>query len=56
MYISRWQAPVPMPALRDTERARILDERDAARLDRWLARAVTCMTADELFAEPGESG
>jgi hypothetical protein len=43
-------------ALQDTERAQILDERDAARLERWVARAVTCRTADELFMEPGESG
>jgi hypothetical protein len=30
---------------------RILAEPDPARLDRWIARAVTCATTDELFAE-----
>ena len=36
----------------DPARARILDEQDLARLGRWLARAMTCATAAELFAEP----
>lgn len=34
----------------DRDRARILAERDPARLDRWLARAVTCTSVGELFA------
>jgi len=33
-------------------RARILDERDAEQLDRWLDRAMTCTTLADLFAEP----
>jgi Uma2 family endonuclease len=33
-------------------RERILAERDPARLDRWLARAVVCGSAAELFVEP----
>jgi len=33
-------------------RARILDERDPERLDRWIARATNCTTTAELFAEP----
>jgi len=33
-------------------RERILAERDPARLDRWLARAVVCGSATELFVEP----
>jgi Uma2 family endonuclease len=35
-----------------SERARILDELDASRIERWIARAVTCADLDELFAEP----
>ncbi len=34
------------------DRARILDERDPARLDRWIARATICAEIAELFAEP----
>jgi hypothetical protein len=30
----------------------ILGERDAARLERWIARAITCTAAAELLAEP----
>jgi hypothetical protein len=33
-------------------RARILGERDLARLDRWITRAMTCATIAELFTEP----
>jgi Uma2 family endonuclease len=33
-------------------RARILDERDLERLDRWIARAMTCTTVAEMWAEP----
>ena len=36
----------------DAARARILGERDLARLQRWLSRAMTCATVAELFAEP----
>jgi Uma2 family endonuclease len=36
----------------DTARERILGERDLVRLERWLARAMTCATLAELFAEP----
>ena len=32
-------------------RARILDERDPDRLDRWIARAASCTTTAEVFAE-----
>jgi Uma2 family endonuclease len=34
------------------ERERILAERDLARFERWIARAVSCASADELIAEP----
>jgi hypothetical protein len=34
------------------DRARILDERDLVRLDRWIMRAVTCVDVAELLAEP----
>jgi putative restriction endonuclease len=33
-------------------RARILEERDPDRLDRWIARATTCTSLAEVFAEP----
>jgi hypothetical protein len=33
-------------------RERILAESDRARLHRWVARAATCATLDEVFAEP----
>ena len=33
-------------------RARILGERDPERLDRWIARAMTCTTLAEMFAGP----
>lgn len=36
-------------AVGDAERQRILGERDPVQLDRWLARAVTCTEAAELF-------
>jgi Uma2 family endonuclease len=39
-------------ALDPAARGRILAERDPARLDRWFARAVTCASLAELFAEP----
>ena len=39
-------------ALDQPARARILAERDPARLDRWFARAVACSSTAELFAEP----
>lgn len=39
-------------AICEGERARVLDEPDRARLTRWLARAATCASAAELFAEP----
>jgi len=34
------------------DRDRILRERDPARLERWLARAIACGSAAELLAEP----
>jgi Uma2 family endonuclease len=34
------------------ERERILAERDPVRLERWIARAARCASADELLAEP----
>jgi hypothetical protein len=34
------------------DRDRILDERDLARLERWIARAIACTSAAELLAEP----
>jgi Uma2 family endonuclease len=37
-------------ALAAVDRARILAERDPARLGRWIARAATCATISELFA------
>jgi Uma2 family endonuclease len=40
---------VPLDA---AARERILAEQDPARLEDWIARAVTCTTADDLFAEP----
>jgi hypothetical protein len=51
------QALLDVLALRDLRidapaRERILGERDPARLRRWLARALTCTTVVELFAEP----
>jgi hypothetical protein len=39
-------------ALDEATRARLLAERDTQRLDRWLARATTCATIDELDLEP----
>ena len=39
-------------ALDQTERDRILGERDLARLERWIARAATCASSTELLAEP----
>src|SRR5262249_37943330 len=33
-------------------RARLLSERDVQQLDRWLSRAMTCATIDELDREP----
>jgi Uma2 family endonuclease len=39
-------------SLTDADRARIAGERDPDRLRRWLARASTCASAAELFAEP----
>jgi Uma2 family endonuclease len=39
-------------ALDEVTRARLLSERDTQRLDRWLARATTCATIDELDLEP----
>lgn len=41
-------------AVSDAERARIVDERDVARLERWLVRAATCAEAHELWAATGE--
>jgi Uma2 family endonuclease len=35
-----------------TARARIIGERDPDRLDRWIARATTCTSLPEVFAEP----
>jgi Uma2 family endonuclease len=51
------EALLEVLALRDlavdaAARARIVGERDPARLSRWLARALTCTTVVELFAEP----
>jgi Uma2 family endonuclease len=34
------------------DRAKILGERDPSRLERWIARALTCTEIAELFAEP----
>jgi hypothetical protein len=34
------------------ERDRVLGERDPARLERWIARAVACASVAELLAEP----
>ena len=39
-------------SLDDTARERILGERDMARLERWLSRALACGSVVELFAEP----
>jgi hypothetical protein len=39
-------------ALDGAARERILGEQDPDRLDRWIARAATCMTIAELLAEP----
>jgi Uma2 family endonuclease len=41
-------------AVGEAERARIVGERDLARLERWLARAATCAEAHELWAMTGE--
>jgi Uma2 family endonuclease len=41
-------------AVGEAERARIVDERDLARLERWLLRAATCAEAHELWAMTGE--
>jgi hypothetical protein len=38
-------------ALEAEDRARILGERDRARLERWIARAATCSAAAELLGE-----
>ena len=38
-------------AVDDATRARILAERDAQRLDRWIVRAATCTQAAELFTD-----
>jgi hypothetical protein len=38
--------------LDDVTRTRFLGERDAHRLDRWIARATTCETLAELDVEP----
>jgi len=38
--------------LDDRTRIRLLGERDARRLDRWIARATTCETLAELEADP----
>jgi hypothetical protein len=40
-------------AVGDAERVRILGERDAAQLDRWLAEAATCAEVAELFTVGG---
>jgi hypothetical protein len=38
--------------LDEVTRARLLGERDLQRLDRWIARAMTCEAIDELDTEP----
>jgi Uma2 family endonuclease len=38
-------------AVDSATRERIVAERDLQRLDRWIARAASCATADELFAD-----
>jgi hypothetical protein len=38
--------------LGSTDRARILDERDLRRLERWFARAVRCASIADVFADP----
>ena len=40
-----------VPLDRDA-RDQILGERDLARLERWIARAIVCASAAELLAEP----
>jgi Uma2 family endonuclease len=40
-------------AVGEAERARIMDERDLARLERWLIGAATCSDAHELWAMTG---
>jgi hypothetical protein len=40
-------------AVDKAERARIVDERDLARLERWLIGAATCSDAHELWAMTG---
>ena len=39
-------------SLERVERDRILGERDLARLERWLARAISCVSVAELLADP----
>jgi hypothetical protein len=39
-------------ALAPAQRARIAEEQDAERLDRWLVRSVSCASAEALFDEP----
>jgi Uma2 family endonuclease len=38
-------------SLQPSERDRILDERDGARLDRWIARSATCHSAGEVLQD-----
>jgi hypothetical protein len=40
-------------AVGEAERARIVDERDLARLERWLIVAASCADAHELWATTG---
>lgn len=40
-------------AVGEAERARIVDERDLVRLERWLIAAATCAEAHELWAMTG---
>ena len=39
----------------EVTRTRLLGERDAERLDRWMARATTCQTLAELDIEPRDA-
>ena len=38
-------------AVSDTQRTRVLAERDLAVLDRWITRAATCASADEALSD-----
>lgn len=57
IYRGQAQAVVAVLAARGVsldpgERDRILGERDPARLERWIARAIVCTSVAELLMEP----